>query len=82
MVKIQFDCYVKIMFSDNGLEFSCMKDYFDHNGIIFQTLCVDTPQQNERVERKHQYFKCCSCIDVICDLPVSFWGECVLCVSS
>lgn len=32
-----------------------MKDYFLANGILFQTSCVGTPQQNGRVERKHKH---------------------------
>ncbi|XP_062099863.1 uncharacterized protein LOC133805717 [Humulus lupulus] len=46
---------VKIVRSDNGTEFKCMLDYFDANGIIFQTSCVGTPQQNGCVEHKHQH---------------------------
>lgn len=32
-----------------------MKNYFFEQGIIFQTSCVGTPQQNGRVERKHRH---------------------------
>jgi hypothetical protein len=32
-----------------------MKDFFHTKGIIHQTNCVETPQQNGIVERKHQH---------------------------
>ena len=51
MIERQFDAKVKVVRSDNGTEFNCMRDYFQHNGILFQTSCVDTPQQNGIVER-------------------------------
>ena len=50
----QFDKQVKIR-SDNGTEFTCMKGYFMEHGIIFQSSCTSTPQQNGRVERKHRH---------------------------
>jgi len=55
MVERQFNKRIKIVQSDNGAKFICMKQYFLDNGIIFQTSCVGTPQQNGRVERKHQH---------------------------
>ncbi|GKB12610.1 retrovirus-related pol polyprotein from transposon RE2 [Tanacetum coccineum] len=54
IVKRQINKHVKIVRSDNGTEFTCMKQFFLDEGIIFQTSCVGTPQQNGRVERKHR----------------------------
>ncbi|XP_021751608.1 uncharacterized protein LOC110717256 [Chenopodium quinoa] len=55
MIKCQFDVHVKYVRSDNGTEFKPMLPYFNENGILFQTSCVGIPQQNGRVERKHQH---------------------------
>jgi len=75
MVDRQFNKQVKNIRTDNGTEFACMKNYFLESEIIFQTFCTGTPQQNGRVERRHQYilniaralrFQGC--------LPINFWG--------
>lgn len=53
--KPQYNKQVKVIRSDNGLEFDdkqC-KPFFSILGIIHQTSCVDRPQQNGRVMRKH-----------------------------
>ena len=55
MVKRQFGLDVCRVRSENGTEFNCMRDYFAAQGILFQTSCVGTPQQNGRVERKHRH---------------------------
>lgn len=55
MVVKQFDVSVKTVRNDNGIEFRCMFPYFENKGIVFQTSCVETPQQNGRVERKHRH---------------------------
>ncbi|KAL2901144.1 Retrovirus-related Pol polyprotein from transposon RE1 [Bienertia sinuspersici] len=79
MVKCQFDVTVKYVRSDNGMEFKHMIPFFDTHGILFQTSCVGTPQQNGRVERKHQHIlNVGRALMFQGNLPVSFWGECVL----
>ena len=79
MVDRQFDAKVKIFPSDNGTEFTCLLDYFTSHGILFQTFCVGTPQQNGRVERKHQHILNVSrALMFQANLSLRFWGECVL----
>ena len=43
MIQWQFQKDVKIVRSDNGSEFMCLKEYFDEIGIVHQTSCVGTP---------------------------------------
>jgi transposase InsO family protein len=79
MVERQYNKKVKIVRSDNGTEFICMKKYFLEHGIIFQTSCTGTPQQNGRVERKHRHIlNVARALRFQGNLPIDFWGECVL----
>ena len=79
MVDRQFSQTIKIVQSDNGTEFNCLYDYFVANGIIFQTSCVGTSQQNGRVERKHKHIlNVGRALRFQAHLPIYFWGECVL----
>lgn len=57
MIENQFDTTLKIIRSDNGLEFinNEAASYFQSKGIIHQKSCPYTPQQNGVVERKHKY---------------------------
>lgn len=57
MVNTQFDTKVKIIRSDNGREFTSgtMKSFYREQGIVHQTSCMDTPQQNGRIERKNRH---------------------------
>lgn len=70
----QFGKTVKILRSDNGTKFMCMSEFFREQGIIHQTSCVATPQQNGRVERKH-----CHLLNIARGLlfqsmlPTKFW---------
>ena len=57
MINTQFDKCVKVIRTDNRLEFKsrAMKKFYAEKDIIHQTSCMKTPQQNGRVERKHQH---------------------------
>ena len=48
MIKTQFNSHVKVVRSDNGTEFlnSQCGDLFNHLGILHQSSCPHTPQQN------------------------------------
>ncbi|GJY30198.1 retrovirus-related pol polyprotein from transposon TNT 1-94 [Tanacetum coccineum] len=79
MVEKQFNKQVKIIRSDNGTEFVCMKQFFLDHGIVFQTSCVGTPQQNGRVEQKHRHsLNVARALRFQSSLPIDLWGECVL----
>lgn len=54
LVETQFSLKVKIIRSDNGPEFTLKIFYLD-KGIIHQSSCVSTPQQNGVAERKHRH---------------------------
>lgn len=45
---------VKIVRIDNGPEF-LLTQFYTSKGILRQRSCVETPQQNGRVGRKHQH---------------------------
>jgi len=53
-VEKQFNIAIKIIWTDNGMEFA-MKNLCQSKEIIHQTTCVETPKQNDIVERKHQH---------------------------
>ena len=70
---------MKILRSDNGIEFMCLTKYFVEHGILHQTSCVGTPQQNGSVERKHRHIlNITRALRFQAHLPIEFWGECVL----
>jgi hypothetical protein len=50
-VEVQFDAKVKTLRSDNSPEFLSLSSFYLSKGIVHQTSCVATPQQNGRVER-------------------------------
>lgn len=79
LVKRQFNCDVKTLRSDNGTEFMCLTKFFREQGIIHETSCVGTPQQNGRVERKHRHIlNVARALRFQSGLPIEFWAECAL----
>ncbi|XP_074284250.1 uncharacterized protein LOC141608805 [Silene latifolia] len=76
MILRQFSAVLKTVHSDNGTEFNLLKPYFNDNGILFQSSCVGTPQQNGHVERKHQHLlNVARALRFQAGLPIRFWGE-------
>jgi len=53
-IENHFKTTIQTIRTDNGAKFS-MKDLFYAKGIIHQTTCVETPEQNDIVEHKHQH---------------------------
>lgn len=75
----QFGLSVKSVRIDNGTEFTCLGPFFQQEGILHQTSCVATPQQNGRVERKHRHIlNVARSLLFQESLPTKFWGEAIL----
>jgi len=80
LIQHQFGATVKVFRSDNGSEFfnSDCDALFNSCGIIHQSSCVYTPQQNGLVERNHKHIlEVAKAIRLQGHLPLKFWGECV-----
>jgi len=80
MVRTQFEEIVWKVRSDNGKEFTngLLRTYFRKNGILHETSCVDTPQQNGRVEQKNRHvLNVARALRFQGSLPLKFWGECM-----
>ena len=80
-VKNQFDVSVKIVRSDNRMEFQdhSALQFYAQQGIIHQKSCVDTSQQNDIVERKHKHLlEVAKALMIQANLPQRFWGDSIL----
>jgi GAG-pre-integrase domain/Integrase core domain/gag-polypeptide of LTR copia-type len=57
MVQNQFNRNIKFLRSDNGGEFvnNTLREFFHSKGIIHETSCVGTPQQNGVDKRKNRH---------------------------
>ena len=80
-VKNQFDKTIKVLRTDNGTEFvnSALSTFLAELGIVHQTSCTYTPQQNGLVERKHRtLLNVARSLRFHAALPLNFWGDCLL----
>ena len=81
LVETQFGTFVKCIRSDNGMEFqdTIALQYYANKGIIHKKTCVDTPQQNGIVERKHKHLlEVARALMIQANLPQQCWGESIL----
>jgi len=82
MAKTQFHGNVKTIRSDNAVELGLSNEalqFFAASGILHQTSCTQTPQQNGVVERKHKHLlEVSRALLFQSHLPLPYWGEYLL----
>ncbi|WKA00241.1 hypothetical protein VitviT2T_018620 [Vitis vinifera] len=80
MVKTQYSATIRILRSDNGGEYMHrdFKNYFSHHGLIHETTCPQTPQQNGIAERKNRHIlETARAILLGAHVPNHFWTDVV-----
>ena len=78
MIATQFDKKIKEFRSDNAKELA-FNDFFNDKGVMHHFSCVDRPQQNFVMERKHQHLlNVAGALYFQSPIPIQFWTECVL----
>ncbi|KAG8501502.1 hypothetical protein CXB51_003813 [Gossypium anomalum] len=81
MVRTQFNSTIHTLHTDNGREYfnSVLSPYLSDQGIIHQSSCPDTPQQNGISERKNRHLLAVArAIMFTMNVPKYLWGEAVL----
>ena len=78
LVKNHFSSKIQTLRSDNGTEYMShiMKQYLSIHGIMHQTSCVGTPQQNGVAERKNQdLLEKTRALMLQMNVPKRFWSK-------
>jgi hypothetical protein len=77
----QYDARVKIFRTDNGTEYvnNQFDEYLSSFGIIHQTSCPGTSEQNGLAERKNRHLlEITRCIMLAMNVPKYLWSEAVM----
>ena len=73
----QFKTTIK-RFRSNNVKELAFSYFFSKKGVLHQFSCVECPQQNSVVERKHLHIlKIARALMFQSNVPLKFWGECV-----
>lgn len=80
-IQNQFGTVIKTLRTDNETEFfnNSVSTFLKRLGIVHQSSCAYSPQQNGLVERKHRHLlNCARALRFHAGLPIIFWGDCIL----
>ena len=80
MIATQFNTYIKVIRSDNGGEYfkTELIEFMNSNGILHQTTCPYSPQQNGVAERKNRHIlEVTRSLLIDGNVPSHLWGEAV-----
>ena len=74
MILTQFKTSIKVLRTDNDPKFA-IDSFYASKGVVHQLSCIETPQQNVVVERKHQHLlNVARALRFQANLPLKFWG--------
>lgn len=79
--KTQFGKIIRRVRIDNGREFFNKEcdSFFSLNGILHESSCTYTPQQNGVVEKKHRHLlEVARALKFQASVPENFWGDCMV----
>ncbi|KAJ9701816.1 hypothetical protein PVL29_006965 [Vitis rotundifolia] len=80
-IQTQFNISIRVLCSDNVREYfsAPFTSFMSHHGILHQSSCAHTPQQNGVAERKNQHLvETARTILLHSNVPFRFWGDAVL----
>ena len=81
MIQTQFGVKIKVFRSDNARDYfnQVLSSYFQKEGIIYESSCVNTPQQNGIAKRKNGLLlNTTRALLFHGQVPKTYWGEAVL----
>jgi hypothetical protein len=81
MIRTQYNACVKIFRTDNGTEYVNKEfdEYLSSFGIIHQTTCPGTSEQNGLAERKNRHLlEVTRCLMIAMNVPKFLWSEAVM----
>ncbi|RVW93973.1 Retrovirus-related Pol polyprotein from transposon TNT 1-94 [Vitis vinifera] len=81
MVQTRFQAKIQVLRTDNAREYyhNILGSYLLENGIVHQSSCIDTPQQNGVAERKNRHLmEVARSLMIASNVPKQLWGEAVL----
>ena len=84
MVETQFQTKISILRTDNGTEYfnKILGNFLTEKGILHQSTCPDTPEQNGVAERKNRHLlETARAMMFYMQIPKYLWGDAILTAS-
>ena len=81
MIQTQFATKIQVLRTDNAKDYfnSILGEYLSNHGIVHQSSCPYTPQQNGIAERKNRHLlEITRAIMFTSHVPKYFWGDAIL----
>ena len=85
MIQNQFGTKIKHFRLDNARDYfnQILGSYFQKEGIVHESSCLTTPQQNGVAKRKNRHLlECSRALLFKQNVPKTYWGEAVLTILS